>query len=74
MNKDLRLMEIENEIKKAENKRTTGLIMMIVSLFILWPLLIVGIVFYFSANKKIEELNEEKKRIMFQDYFNANNQ
>ena len=72
--KEMRLMEIENELKKAESQKTTAVIMMVASLIVLWPLLIVGIIQYSNANKKIERLNEEKKSIMFQDYFNGNNQ
>ena len=75
MNKmnEMRLMQIENEIKKAESQKSIAIILMVVSIFILWPLLIVGIIMYFNANKKIEGLNQEKMKIMFQDYFTANN-
>jgi hypothetical protein len=48
--------------------------MMVVSIFLLWPLLIVGAIMYNNAKKKIEELNNEKKQIMFQDYFNGSGQ
>ena len=66
--KQMRLMEIEQEIKKAESSKSGGVVMMVVSIFFLWPLLIVGIIVYSNANKKINELNEEKKRIMFEDW------
>jgi len=48
--------------------------MMVVSIFFLWPLLIVGIIVYNNANKKINELNEEKKRIMFEDWVSKSNE
>ena len=72
--KELRFAEIESEIKKAESEKNTAVIMMVVSMFFLWPLLIFGAIQYDKAKKKIEELNEEKKKIMFQDYFNGKNQ
>lgn len=72
--KELRLAEIESEIKKAESEKNTAVVMMVVSIFFLWPLLIFGAIQYDKAKKKIGELNEEKKKIMFQDYFDRNNQ
>ena len=72
--KELRLSQIEDEIKKAESEKNTACIMMVVSIFFLWPLLIVGAIMYNNAKKKIEELNNEKKQIMFQDYFNGSGQ
>ncbi|MBQ8716397.1 MAG: hypothetical protein IJY43_00955 [Clostridia bacterium] len=72
--KELRLAGIESEIKKAESEKNTAVVMMVVSIFFLWPLLIFGAIQYDKAKKKIEELNEEKKKIMFQDYFNGKNQ
>ena len=74
MHKEMRLVQIEEEIKKAESDKSTAVIMMFASLFILWPLLFIGAIQYDKAKKKIEELNEEKKKIMFQDYFNSGNQ
>ena len=74
MNKDLQLAEIDSKIKKAESEKSSACIMMVVSFFFLWPLLIVGIIQYNNANKKIEELNEEKKNIMLQEYFDGNKQ
>ena len=71
--KELRLSQIETEIKKAESEKSTAVVMMVVSIFILWPLLILGAIQYDKAKKKIDALNEEKKKIMFQDYFNAGN-
>lgn len=72
--KKMRLMEIEQEIKKAESNKSGGIIMMVVSIFFLWPLLIVGIIVYNNANNKINELNEEKKRIMFEDLVSKSNE
>ena len=74
MNVQQRLTEIESEIKKAESDKNTGMILMIISIFFLWPLLIVGGIQYSNAKKKIETLNDEKKRIMFQDYLYRSNQ
>lgn len=64
---EYRLKEIEQEIKKAEGNKTTGMVLMIVSIFMLWPLLIVGAIVYGNANSKINRLNDEKKQIMFEE-------
>ena len=72
--KEIRLSQIEDEIKKAESEKNAACVMMIVSMFFLWPLLIFGAIQYDKAKKKIEELNNEKKQIMFQDYFNGSGQ
>ena len=72
--KELRLAEIETEIKKAESEKSNAVVLMVISLFFLWPLLIFGAVQHDKAKKKIEALNEEKKKIIYQDYFNENNQ
>lgn len=72
--KELRLAEIETEIKKAESEKSNAVVLMVISLFFLWPLLIFGAISYDKAKKKIEALNEEKKKIIYQDYFNENNQ
>lgn len=73
-NKEMRLAEIEKQIKSAQSDKTAAIIMMVVSIFFLWPLLIVGIIIYSNANKKIESLNEEKRKIMYQEYFDTNSQ
>lgn len=71
--KELRLAEIETEIKKAESEKSNAVVLMVISLFFLWPLLIFGAILHDKAKKKIEALNEEKKKIIYQDYFNENN-
>lgn len=69
----MRLMEIEQEIKKAEHNKNSGVVMMVVSIFFLWPLLIVGLITYSNANKRINDLNDEKRRITFENMM-ANNE
>ncbi len=64
---EYRLKEIEQDIKNAEGNKRTGMVLMIVSIFMLWPLLIVGAIIYGNANSKINRLNEEKKRILFEE-------
>ena len=66
-NSNYRLVEIENEIAKAESTKKTAIILMIISLFLLWPLLIVGLIMYFNANSKINNLNAEKNRILYME-------
>ena len=66
------LSRSEEDIKKAEGKKKTATILMIVSIFCLWPLLVVGIIMYISANNNINQLNEEKQKIMFMKYKNEN--
>ena len=56
------LIHIEREIKEAESQRSSGTVLMIVSLFVLWPLFIVGIIKYSNANKKYKELLGTKKK------------
>lgn len=70
---EYRLKEIEQEIKNAESNKKTGTVLMIISIFMLWPLLIVGAIVYSNANSKINRLNEEKKQIMFMEWKNGNN-
>ena len=66
--KQKRLFEIDQQIKKAEDDKKSAIFLMIISLFFLWPLLIVGIVIYYNANKKINELNIEKIKIMSDEW------
>ena len=70
----MRLAQIENDLKKAEGQKKTAIVMMVVSIFFLWPLLILGIIQYNNANKEIEKLNQEKQQIILQDYLNGHNQ
>ena len=74
MYKEMRLAQIENDLKKAEGQKKTAIVMMVVSIFFLWPLLILGIIQYNNANKEIEKLNQEKQQIILQDYLNGHNQ
>lgn len=69
---EYRLNEIEQEIKKEESNKKTGTVLMIISIFMLWPLFIVGIIIYSNANKKINWLNEEKQKIMFEEWKETN--
>lgn len=62
------LAQIDEKIKQAEGSRRNGVILMVISLFFLWPLLIVGIIIYHNANKEIERLNDEKKALMFNNW------
>ena len=64
--KQIRLDEIANEIKKQENKRIIGIVLVIISIFCLWPLVIVGIILWVGANKKINELLDEKHKIQME--------
>ena len=74
MHKEMRLAQIENDLKKAESQKKTAIVMMVVSIFFLWPLIILGIIQYNNANKEIEQLNQEKQQIILQDYLNGHNQ
>lgn len=74
MHKEMRLAQIENDLKKAESQKKTAIVMMVVSIFFLWPLIILGIIQYNNANKEIEKLNQEKQQIILQDYLNGHNQ
>ena len=59
----IRLEEIKGAIKKQEGKRTIGIVLVIISIFCLWPLMIVGAALWGSANKKIDKLLEEERAI-----------
>ena len=74
MNNDMerRIIEIDSEIKSAEGQKIAATILIIISFFCLWPLLIVGIIMHCNANSKINKLNDEKKQIMFMNYYNKN--
>ena len=70
-NAEMRLMQIEQEIKKEESTKNTGTVLIIISFFCLWPLAIVGFIMCINASKKINALNEEKNQIMFMTYCNG---
>ena len=70
VDKNFLVIEIEEKIRKGEEKKKDAVVLMIISIFFLWPLMIVGAVMHDNACKEINKLNEEKKRIMFEDYFN----
>ena len=72
-NTNIRLIEIDAEIEKAQSRKRIAIFLMIVSIFCLWPLIIVGIMMHSSASNKINALNEEKKMIMLSEYYNNNN-
>ena len=69
MNKlsQIRLEEIKESIKKQEGKRTTGIVLVIISLFCLWPLIIVGIILWVGANNEIKALLSEERIIKTND-------
>lgn len=69
MDKRIQIEEIEYKIKAAEEKKKNAVILMIVSVFFLWPLMIVGAVMHDGACKEINRLNEEKNKILFEEYF-----
>ena len=54
---DWQIATLDQQIKSAESSKNTGLILMIASVIVLWPLLIVGGIMYGSANNKIKDLN-----------------
>lgn len=68
--KQKRLLEIEQQIQRHESNKKVALIMMGISIFFLWPLLIVGLIIYCDANHKIDKLNTEKREIMFNEWGN----
>ncbi len=59
-NEELDLEQLDIRIKKCENKRTVGIVLVVISLFCLWPLMIVGIIMWVSANKEINFCMEQK--------------
>ena len=71
MHREIRLKEIEEEIKKAESQKKLAVLIMIISIFILWPLLIIGGIMYYNENNKLKELNKEKKELSYQNYYDT---
>ncbi len=60
----MQLLELDKQIKSAESSKSTGLVLMVVSLVILWPLLVVGGIMFASANSKIKDLESQKQRLL----------
>ena len=67
----IRLIQIEEEISKNQKKKTTGIILVIISLFCLWPLMIVGIILWANADKSIKKLEKERADIQIGDINNS---
>ena len=63
---DLQIADLDQQIKKAESSKSTGLILMGVSLIILWPLLIIGLIMFASANSKINDLTSQKQQLLME--------
>lgn len=62
------LSKIESELKKVKEGKNTGICVMIISIFFLWPLLIVGGVMYSNNSNKEKELLSKKARIEHEIY------
>lgn len=60
----LRIDQIDADIKKEEKKRTTGIILFVISFFFLWPLFIVGLILWIGANGNIRRLQDERQNIL----------
>ena len=73
MNYELRLIEIDEEIRKAEDEKNGAIVAMFVWFLLFFPLAFIGAFQYSAAKKKIEQLNEEKKRIWLEIYTSASN-
>ena len=65
---EFEIEQIDSEINKARESKNTGIVLMIVSIFFLWPLLIVGGIMYSNANNKEKELTSKKSRINHEIY------
>ncbi len=63
---DWQIATLDQQIKSAESSKNTGLILMIASVIVLWPLLIVGGIMYGSANNKIKDLNMQKQALLME--------
>ena len=62
----IRIKQIDEEIKKQERDKGAGVVLIIISIFALWPLIIVGIIQINHSNKRIAELQQEKQTIVIQ--------
>lgn len=60
---DIKINEINAEIQTKEGSKKTGIILMVVSVFMLWPLLIVGGIMYSNANNRIKALEQERNNL-----------
>ena len=67
-------MEIEAEIKKAKSDKNTAIVLMVVSIFFLWPLLIIGGIWYSSADNKLKSLEAEKNQLIMYQSMNEKNE
>ena len=74
MNLEIRLMEIEAEIEKAKSDKNTAIVLMVVSIFFLWPLLIIGGIWYSSADNKLKSLEAEKNQLIMYQSMNEKNE
>ncbi len=74
MNLEIRLMEIEAEIKKAKSDKNTAIVLMVISIFFLWPLLIIGGIWYSSADNKLKSLEAEKNQLIMYQSMNEKNE
>ena len=67
-------MEIEAEIEKAKSDKNTAIVLMVVSIFFLWPLLIIGGIWYSSADNKLKSLEAEKNQLIMYQSMNEKNE
>ncbi len=63
---DFKLSDIDTQIKQKEDTKKSAIIMMVISIFLLWPLLIVGGIMYSSAESSIKALQQQKNELLFQ--------
>ena len=63
---DMQIAALDQQIKSAESSKNTGIVLMVVSIVILWPLLIAGFVMFNSANTKISDLNAQKQALLLE--------
>ena len=63
---DWQIAALDQQIKSAESSKTTGIILMCVSLIIIWPLLIAGGYMFFNANSKINDLKSQKQMLLLE--------
>lgn len=67
-------MEIEAEIEKAKSDKNTAIVLMVISIFFLWPLLIIGGIWYSSADNKLKSLEAEKNQLIMYQSMNEKNE